>query len=311
MTDLEVAPPGSGSIVRLAAGQLEVELIPELGARLHRLRYGGVDLLRTPTSIDDHRAEPFFWGSPVMAPWCNRVLPGPTPVLGRVVDLAPNFSDGTAIHGLVAARTWAIAESAPTMATVATEVTAAGWPWRCWIELEVAVETDAVALSLTVANRDTSAMPAGAGFHPWFLRPLEVRSVAAASVSNLGAGNAFRPVDGATDLRARHVLPDGLDDTWAVDGATAVTLWRADAGGTRGITLDWQARVHAHDDPVGRPAYLAIASPAGSSAVAVEVQTHAPEGLRRLLAGEPGGLDVIEPGGSLRLVSRLAVSEAS
>ena len=40
----------------------------------------------------------------------------------------------------------------------------------------------------------------------------------------------------------------------------------------------------------------------GSDAVAVEPQTHAPDGIRRLLRGEPGGLALIPPGESLELV---------
>ena len=64
--------------LHLGDGPLEAVLLPEAGARLHRLRAFGHDLLRTPSDADDHLREPFFWGGYVMAPWCNRLAAGTT-----------------------------------------------------------------------------------------------------------------------------------------------------------------------------------------------------------------------------------------
>jgi hypothetical protein len=50
-----------------------------------------------------------------------------------------------------------------------------------------------------------------------------------------------------------------------------------------------------------------VATPADPDATAVEVQTHAPDGMRRLLAGDPGALRWLEPGAELRLDVSLAV----
>mgnify|MGYP001794549893 CR=1 FL=1 len=41
---------------------------------------------------------------------------------------------------------------------------------------------------------------------------------------------------------------------------------------------------------------------------ALEPETHAPQGLRRLLNGEPGGLAVVVPGETLTLVSLLTLA---
>src|SRR3954463_8009098 len=89
-----------------ASREVEVVVLPELGARLHRLRFRGVDLLRTPDDVAQHQREPFFYGAYVMAPWCNRLAPGPLDVAARTVDLPTNFSDGSAIHGQVYLAPW-------------------------------------------------------------------------------------------------------------------------------------------------------------------------------------------------------------
>ncbi|HEY3162879.1 MAG TPA: hypothetical protein VGJ71_00890, partial [Candidatus Limnocylindrales bacterium] len=47
-------------------------------------------------------------------------------------------------------------------------------------------------------------------------------------------------------------------------------------------------------------------SPGDKDAVAVEPQTHAPDGIRRLLKGEPGALSLIRPGETLPLTMRLS-----
>jgi hypothetical protein len=54
--------------------------------------------------------------------------------------------------------------------------------------------------------------------------------------------------------------------------------------------------------------YVVAASPGALDAIAIEPETHAPQGLRRLLSGEPGGLMLLDPGRRLDLGVELAVS---
>jgi hypothetical protein len=55
-----------------------------------------------------------------------------------------------------------------------------------------------------------------------------------------------------------------------------------------------------------RVSFIVAASPAGIDAVAVEPETHAPAGVRRLLQGEPGALELLSPGETMTLAVRLA-----
>ena len=89
-------------------------------------------------------------------------------------------------------------------------------------------------------------------------------------------------------------MADDLDATWTELADPPVELVWPDAG----VRATMRSM-----PPVG---YAVAASPSYVEAIAVELQTHAPQGLRRLLNGEPGGLTMLKPGQSLGLTVELA-----
>ena len=281
-------PAGLRGLVRIADGAIEVEALPAVGARLHRLRAFGHDLLRTPDDLRPHHDDPYFYGSYPMAPWCNRVAAGPTPVAGRVIDLPASFPDGTAIHGQVARRPWELGGDGVFRIAAGGD----GWPWQYEVEQRIRIDGDRLQLDLRLTNRSADPMPGGVGFHPWFLRPLRV-AIAAAAVhpSNIASEPRPAPVTGVFDRRRLEALPDGLDATWThLDEPPVVLLW-PEAGIGATMTVDT-----AQPDR-----FIVAAALPGTDAVAIEPQTHAPDGLRRLQQGEPGGLALLSPGATLEL----------
>src|SRR5690606_5536689 len=88
------------TVIELASEDLVVHLIPELGCRVHRIQFRGVDLLRTPPMVSDSYREPFLWSGFLMAPWANRMPEATFEWGGERHRLQANFSDGSAIHGL-------------------------------------------------------------------------------------------------------------------------------------------------------------------------------------------------------------------
>ena len=285
---------GSGALV-LAGEGLEVVTLPEVGGRIHRIRAFGEDLLRTPDDPAVHGTEPFFWGAYVMAPWCNRAAAGPTEVAGRPVSLAPNFPDGTAIHGLVSSAPWVRRASGEL--TIRRDADHA-WPWAFEVRQAARLAGSTLELTYVLANLDADApMPAGIGLHPWFRRPLRLRLPAErAYTSNTDSPPEPAPVAGGDlDLRAGAAPPDRLDGTWAGLGEGQVELiWRE-----RGIRLALAIETDAPD------ALVAVATPAGLDAIAIEPQTHGPDPFRRLGAGEPDPPMLLPPGASMRLAIRL------
>ena len=277
----------------LRTDQLEVVMLPQVGGRIHRIRAFGEDLLRTPDDPATHDAEPFFWGAYVMAPWCNRAAPGQREVAGRRVNLAPNFPDGTAIHGLVSSAPW-VGERAE-LAIRCDAVDA--WPWPFEVRQAASLAGATLELEYRLRNLDSEApMPAGLGLHPWFRRPVAVRLPAErVYASNIQSPPEPAPVSGDLELRALAPPADGLDGTWAWLTEPQVELIWPDAGVRAVMEI-------ATDSP---DALVAVATPPGLDAIAVEPQTHGPDPLRRLAAGEPDAPVLLPPGATLRLGIRL------
>jgi aldose 1-epimerase len=271
--------------LRVADGQVEAVFLPQAGARLHRLRAFGHDLLRTPADTAVHARDPFFWGAYVMAPWCNRIAAEPVTVGSRTVTPQPNFPDGSAIHGQVYARPWEWADRTLRLLGGGDD-----WPWEYEVTLRVTATGAALRLACALANRSEEPMPAGIGLHPWWLRPVQL-AVHAASVypSNLEPTSRPEPVAGPFDLRRMAQPPDGLDATWTDLAPQPVELAWPDLGVRAAL------RASASID------HVVVATPPVVGAIAVELQTHAPGGLRRLLRGESGGLTMLRPGEQLEL----------
>ena len=276
---------------------LEAVLLPELGARVHRLRAFGHDLLRTPSDPAAHAADPFSWGAYPMAPWCNRAPPGRRVVAGRPVDLAPNFADGSAIHGLVSAERWE--EEPDGMLGIRRGGAGDAWPWPFEVRLVPTIDRSTLTLDYHLTNRSDGPMPAGIGLHPWFRRPLELGLPSAkVYATNLDSPAQPEPAAGRFDLSAPAFPAEDLDATW-----TGLRPPR--------IVLNWpRAGVSATMDVAtsGPSVLVAVASPAGTGAVAIEPQTHGPDPLRRFERGEPDAPLLLDAGDTLRLTLTLTVA---
>lgn len=271
---------------------VEMVVLPELGGRIHRLLVDGADLLRTPDEPATHRDDPFFWGAYLMAPWCNRAPAQPFDVAGRTVRLAPNFPDGSAIHGLVHARPW----ETRTDGSLWITVDEGGWPWAFEATANLGVDGRTVALDYELVNRSSAPMPAGIGLHPWFLGPLAV-GIPARTVYATNTASPSRPVpvDGDLDMRVAAIPARGVDATWSDLASPAIDLAWPHLGLTARLEVDAPRLC------------VAAAAPEKLGAVAVEPQTHAPDGLRRLVAGEPDAMHLLDPGAVLHFGLRVAI----
>ncbi|MDQ6794243.1 MAG: hypothetical protein M3067_05415 [Chloroflexota bacterium] len=275
---------------------IEVVVLPEVGARLHRLRVFGNDLLRTPADPRVHVSDPFFWGAYPMAPWCGRVEAAPVVIGGKQVVLPPNFPDGTAIHGQVYASPWEVREDR----SLTVRAGGDAWPWPYEVTMRVEARYASVGLDYALTNLADEPMPAGIGVHPWFLRPLNVAIQARGVLTpNQATPPNAAPVSGPFDLRQLVEMPSDLDATWTDLSDPPVQLYWPELG----IRATLRAEAPA--------LYIVAASPGHLTAVALEPQTHAPQAIRRLLNGEPGALAMLGPGEALRLRVELEFERAA
>jgi aldose 1-epimerase len=285
--------------LRFSDGTVEAVVLPEVGARLHRLRAYGHDLLRTPEDVHEHVRDPFSWGAYVMAPWCNRIEAGPVHLGSRLITLGSNVPDGSAIHGQVYARLWEHREDGSLWVRGGDD----GWPWAYEVGLRIEVVDRSVRIELSLVNRSDDPMPAGLGIHPWFRRPVLVAIRGDAVYSPNDATPPLpEPVHGRFDLRRLGEMAAGLDATW-----TGFAEPSAEPSAEPPVELRWpNLGLRATMRIVSPTIYVVAASPGHLDAIALEPQTHAPHGLRRLIRGEPGGLTMLDPGQTLGLGVELA-----
>jgi aldose 1-epimerase len=270
--------------VALRSGRWEAVVLPEAGARLHALRHDGVDLLRTPADPLAHIDDPRHWGSYVMAPWCNRLHRLTGEVLGRSLQLGADFAGPSCIHGQVSDSPWEMLDEGRFFVAAGGD----GWPWRYGVTQEIRVTDLGVTLELSLRNDDDAPMPAGIGIHPWYAGTVSVELPAArVQPDNAQPLGASAPVLEDFDLRAGRPLPRGADATWSVLSERRLRLRAAHWGFDVAQTFS------------SAVSHVTMARPIEFEATAVEPQTHAPDGLERLLAGLDGGLTLLQPGGEL------------
>lgn len=274
----------------LRSDELEVVVLPWVGARMHSITAFGEQLTHTPDDLHEHELAPHHWGGYHMAPWCNRIAPGVYEVAGRELELTANFDDGSAIHGFHVDTPW---ELAGNDTFVAEGGGGDGWPWQYAIAVTYAVAGPALSVRYLLTNLSDSPMPGGVGFHPWFRVPSRVR-IPSATVfpDNESTAAEPEPVHGRFDLRQPAALAPGVDACWPGLDPAVMTVWWDDLG----IALDYSGR------RVDGGSVLAVAAHLPEvRGAAFELQTHAPAGLRRLLDDEPYPLDLLAPGAALQL----------
>ena len=147
----------------LATSDAVVRVAPELGGRMASLIVDGVELLVTGTS-DDH---PMLWGSFPMVPWAGRVRRGRFryDAMGHHLprNLAPHSIHGT---GYVAA--WERVDDGSIRHDFGPD-----WPFGGHAIQRFALDDAGLTCTIEV-HADRHPMPAMAGWHPWFRRPVEL-----------------------------------------------------------------------------------------------------------------------------------------
>jgi galactose mutarotase-like enzyme len=129
--------------------------------------------------------------------------------------------------------------------------------------------------------------------------PVDVRIASDLTYGNAKSSSVTpTPVAGDLDMRQRGALAEGVDATWADPGEPAFELW-------------WPDRVHATVSASAPSLHVVAAYAPERGAIAIEPQTHAPQGLRRLLNSEPGAMTLIQPGNEMVLPITIDFDDAT
>jgi aldose 1-epimerase len=291
-------------VIRIESDELRLEIDPSLGACVRGLRVRGPGGW-SPLLREMPRDSRWFndAGSYVLAPWCNRIDGGRVRWEGRDVALAPDWPDGSVIHGLVKDKAFEVEQRSPVSVVLRLDWPAGrgGWPWAFVCRVGYAVVAGRFEASVEVRRTDDGpgTMPAGIGFHPFFPRPLRdpvdrVTLKAGLRVSGACAAGIPPP-------------PAGLERDLAAGAAlTAAPLDHAFEGSLDGAELRWPAsgigvRVRCSASLGKAVIYTGGADTGPLPFFCVEPVSMAPRGIAMAEAGEPGtGVVGLKPGETLR-----------
>lgn len=239
----------------------------------------------------------------VLAPWPNRIKDGSYEFGGERLQLPLSEPEhGNAIHGLVRAAEWSVADSAPSRVVLDYLLEPQpGYPFTLALGVEYSLSDDGLSVTTTARNVGSEPCPYGSGQHPYLslgtptidaLR-LQVPAQIVVSSDDRGVPVRTESVDGTPyDFRAARTIGGTvLDNAYTglergADGRASVLLDHPD--GDSGITL-WVDESYPYLMVFSGDPYPDLAR----RSLAVEPMTCPPNAFR---TGE--SLIVLEPGES-------------
>lgn len=163
-------------MVDLRNGRMRARLVPGAGGRIASLAHDGYGDILVPMS--DAPFEPEFWpkaGAYPLIPFHNRIRDGRFSWDGDAYQLPLHPSEPHALHGFSSKRTWTEENVRDASATLSLKHEGdAHWPWSLLAQQHIVLEPDALVLNLSVTNLGDRAMPAGLGWHPYFVKARQI-----------------------------------------------------------------------------------------------------------------------------------------
>ena len=285
-------------MISLSHEDLRLELLPELGAAIATLRYQGRNVLRpTPLGASD----PFETAAFALVPFANRIAGGVLRVGAREVRIERN-APGQAhpLHGHAWRGPWRIESLERERVALSFEHPPDSWPWRYWAAQTLTLQGNRLEVALALENRDSTPMPAGLGWHPYFLKGPGARLQAQLEGVWL-IDEEFLPVQHAAGTRfgdwgrgeelARPELIDHCHTGWSGTAQILLPEERLRLRLTASAPLRW----------------LHIYSPPAKDFFCVEPVSHMPDAVNRPEPPAVTGLKLLEPGERLEVGVRLVV----
>ncbi len=304
------------STITLAADRLRMAIAPALGASVLSLECCVHDPHRGSRWLPLWRPTPAKFtranetASYLLAPYSNRIREGRFEFEGRTHRL--RRADVHALHGDVHHRPWRPIDRTPTSARFdldSVRFPDFDFPFPFRVEVRYAIDGATVRNELVLENTGRTRMPAGLGFHPYFVRAPDGGADDARlqfHASGVYPGeppvpmlptDAPRAIPPAMEFSRLRPIDVVLDDCFAGWDGAARIVWER-----HGLA----ASIRASD--VCR--HLVVYSPAGQPFFAFEPVTHANDGFNLLARGIPGaGVVVLNPGESLTAGFTMTVEE--
>lgn len=289
--------------LQLRAGQLELELSPSIGGSIRNFTWVS-DQQRRPILRESHTGADnvLAMASFPLVPFVNRIRDGRFDFRGREIRLQPNMAgDPSPLHGQGWLGEWVVEAQGNQDATLRYAHEAGEWPWTYEALQQFALDEGGLLVRLICRNDSDNPMPCGLGQHPYF--PCSSETILDTHVTDVWEINDIvlptvrRPAIDRYDLRERHVCGQGLDHGFAGWGGLATIRDPA-----------WPFKIRLTSPTAG---FFQLYSPTDGGIFVAEPVTHANAALN-----EPEerwhdlGLQVLEPGGEMKLEMRIDILPA-
>lgn len=232
-----------------------------------------------------------------MLPYSNRIRDGRFRFEQETIQLEDG--DKHAIHGALRKLPWRVLSSDSSSVQCAissSDHPSLNWPWAFDAQITHAIDGDTLSSTLSMTNRDSRNMPAGFGWHPYFVRHVD----GATPVLTLPVKAVFPDENGdcLPDGPATE-LPSALDfrSPRALDSDQRIDCCLAGLDGS--CVIDWQEagiRLNMTASDICR--YLILYNP-DMPHFAVEPVTNANDAFNLASQGIESGMQVLGPGESL------------
>jgi aldose 1-epimerase len=174
--------------LRLASfGELAATYVPTAGMVCCSLTHRGDQLLGQRRGLKHYAATGSTMGIPLLHPWANRLGRLGYEIEGKQVNFAQNSpllhfdANGLPMHGMVGGcPDWQVREQAADQDsarfTARLDLTTrpeflALFPFPHFLELEIVLQENSLAVSTTVLPASDAAVPIAFGYHPYFTLP--------------------------------------------------------------------------------------------------------------------------------------------
>ena len=206
------------AIVSLRAGDLELDLAPEIGGAVAGFRIrrgGGTEPLFRESALP--LSDVLDSASYPLVPFSNRVRDGRFMFRGEEVRLSPNLPPQRhPLHGQGWRGRWSVVSASGRAAELRFEHAPGEWPWAYEATQRFDLDQDGFTVVLSATNRSDREMPCGLGLHPYFPSNaqtiLDVETTAVWTIDEEVMPVERQAPAGRYDLRRRRIDAADLDN---------------------------------------------------------------------------------------------------
>ncbi|MEO9970993.1 MAG: aldose 1-epimerase [Hyphomonadaceae bacterium] len=279
-------------MTEIAAHDFHLVLSPSQGGAVDALQWRGIDLL-CPTRAPSHGAisAPTDRAGFPLVPFSGRISGSQFVFQDQTIKLTPNFlPEPNAIHGFGWHQPWLVTEQSAASVTLSHRFDTPEWPASYLATQTFTLSETALELEMTLTNTGTRAMPAGLGWHPYF--------VAAGAHIQSHVGAIWRPENAqatpqpealgkADDLNTRQAVETlALDHCFSSTQAETVLDWP-----DRGLRIRMTA-----SDIFGA---FVLYTPKGEAYFCAEPISHVPDAVNLPNPPSETGLRLLKPSETL------------